>query len=50
MKSSTGGLDRLEMDDRPDPGEPGPGDVRLASHAFRFEMSGGHFGKIGMEW
>ena len=29
---SPGGLDRLKMEDRPDPGEPGPGEIRLALH------------------
>ena len=29
---SSGGLDRLEMQDRPDPGEPGPGEIRVALH------------------
>ena len=29
---SPGGLDRLEMEDRPDPGEPGPGQIRVALH------------------
>ena len=29
---SPGGLDRLELEDRPDPGEPGPGEIRLALH------------------
>jgi len=29
---SPGGLDRLEMQDRPDPGEPGPGQIRVALH------------------
>src|SRR3954449_6104052 len=29
---SPGGLDRLEMKDRPDPGEPGPGQIRVALH------------------
>lgn len=28
-----GGLDRLELVDRPDPGEPGPGEIRVALHA-----------------
>ena len=29
---SPGGLDRLEMEDRRDPGQPGPGDIRVALH------------------
>src|SRR3978361_1511053 len=29
---SPGGLERLEMEDRPDPGEPGPGEIRVALH------------------
>ena len=28
-----GGLDRLKLVDRPDPGEPGPGQIRVALHA-----------------
>lgn len=28
-----GGFDRLHIEDRPDPGEPGPGEVRVALHA-----------------
>lgn len=28
-----GGLDRLEVVERPDPGEPGPGEIRVALHA-----------------
>jgi NADPH:quinone reductase-like Zn-dependent oxidoreductase len=28
-----GGLDRLELADRPDPGPPGPGEIRVALHA-----------------
>ncbi|WP_334078866.1 zinc-dependent alcohol dehydrogenase family protein [Microbulbifer sp. M83] len=28
-----GGLDRLEITERPDPGEPGPGEIRVALHA-----------------
>ena len=30
--SSPAGLDRLVMEERPDPGEPGPGEVRIALH------------------
>ena len=30
---SPGGLDRLEMVDRPDPGAPGPGEIRVAVRA-----------------
>ncbi|WP_458095102.1 zinc-dependent alcohol dehydrogenase family protein [Roseomonas sp. WA12] len=30
---SPGGLDRLEMVERPDPGPPGPGEIRVALHA-----------------
>jgi len=28
-----GGLDRIELIDRPDPGQPGPGEIRVAIHA-----------------
>lgn len=28
-----GGLDHLEITERPDPGEPGPGEIRVALHA-----------------
>ena len=30
---SPGGLDRLEIAERPDPGAPGPGEIRVAIHA-----------------
>ncbi|WP_237056360.1 zinc-dependent alcohol dehydrogenase family protein [Microbulbifer sediminum] len=30
---SPGGLDRLEIAEKPDPGEPGPGEIRVALHA-----------------
>jgi NADPH:quinone reductase-like Zn-dependent oxidoreductase len=28
-----GGLDRIEVQDIPDPGQPGPGQIRIALHA-----------------
>jgi NADPH:quinone reductase-like Zn-dependent oxidoreductase len=30
---SPGGLDRLELIEMPDPGPPGPGDIRVRLHA-----------------
>jgi NADPH:quinone reductase-like Zn-dependent oxidoreductase len=46
-----GGLDRLELADRPDPGQPGPGEIRVALHAssLNFHDYGVAAGKVPAE-
>lgn len=58
-----GGLDQLQLVEHPDPGRPGPGEIRVRVHAsslnfhdyliaaaFRHQESGQHFGKICLEF
>ena len=46
---SPGGLDNLVIEDRPDPGEPGPGEIRVALHgsSLNFHDLGVVLGRMG---